>query len=204
MMRMTREEAIQVLKSIKTFYRDIPIGEDFRTAVDLAIESLSAEPNKMSVNVEYDVEYLSDKDGVHQAKATITKAEPMCETCRHNDEEWYSTACDSCCGSNSHYEPSDLVSRQDVIDRLNELHREVGEVCSDDYDRGTLHGLAWAIDILKGLPSADRPSGEFKICGNSNGLNGTMYYVCSLCGTPIDPCDKFCRGCGARMKGVTE
>lgn len=40
---MTREEAIKVLKSIKTFYIDIPIGEDFRTAIDLAIESLSAD-----------------------------------------------------------------------------------------------------------------------------------------------------------------
>lgn len=54
------------------------------------------------------------------------------------------------------------------------------------------------------LPPEDRPKGEFEICGNSNGLNGTMYYKCSLCGTPIDPCDKFCRGCGAYMKGSTE
>ena len=38
---MNREEAIRVLKSIKTFYKHIPIGEDFRTAVDFAIKSLN-------------------------------------------------------------------------------------------------------------------------------------------------------------------
>lgn len=58
-------------------------------------------------------------------------------------------------------EPSgDLISRADAIDRLNELHREVEEVYADDYDRGTMHGLVWATDILKGLPSADTMSIE--------------------------------------------
>ena len=28
-----------------------------------------------------------------------------CSTCRHNDKEWDSEECDSCCGNNSHYEP---------------------------------------------------------------------------------------------------
>lgn len=58
-------------------------------------------------------------------------------------------------------------------------------------------------DTIKGIideaPTIERPKGEFEICGTSNGLNGTMYYKCSLCGTPVDPSDKFCRGCGARM-----
>lgn len=90
--------------------------------IGMAIDSLSAEPNKISVNVEYDVEYLPDKDGIHQAKATITKAEPVCETCRHNDEEWYSTACDSCCGNNSHYEPNGIEhARPETIKDRNEL-----------------------------------------------------------------------------------
>lgn len=57
---------------------------------------------------------------------------------------------------------------------------------------------------IDNAPTIERPKGEFEICGTSNGLNGTMYYKCSLCGTPVDPSDKFCRGCGARMKGGAE
>ena len=50
-----------------------------------------------TVNVEYDVEYLPDKDGVHQAKATITKAEPS----------------------------GDLVSRADAIEVGNKIVEEL-------------------------------------------------------------------------------
>ena len=28
-----------------------------------------------------------------------------CETCKHDKEEWYSDACDSCCKAHSNYEP---------------------------------------------------------------------------------------------------
>lgn len=30
-----------------------------------------------------------------------------CETCKYNEEMWYTTICDGCCRGNSHYEPKD-------------------------------------------------------------------------------------------------
>lgn len=96
-----------------------------------------------------------------------------------------------------------LISRDDAIGAVCKA------VCEDDvsiFPECDQIKYCDEIQALLALPSADadRPCGEFEICGNSNGLNGTMYYICSLCGTPIDPCDKFCRGCGAYMKGGAE
>ena len=36
------------------------------------------------------------------------KSEPQtCETCKYNEEMWYTTICDGCCRGNSHHEPKD-------------------------------------------------------------------------------------------------
>jgi hypothetical protein len=30
--------------------------------------------------------------------------------------------------------------------------------------------------------------------------HGTWWYECGLCGTPVDPCDEYCRKCGKKVK----
>lgn len=87
----------------------------------------------------------------------------------------------------------DLISRADAIKVF--IDWGMKEFGYHDFNRNERF-----IDAINALPSADAVQGEFEICGTSNGLNGTMYYKCSLCGTPVDPSDKFCRGCGSRMK----
>lgn len=185
-----------------------------------------AEPSEMSVNVEYNVEYLPDKDGIHQAKATITKIEPICETCRHNDEEWYSTACDSCCGSNSHYEPSDLISREEVHKVLSLLATEGGKdaklLFSDAHESidalpsadGHEYNLETIADIVRQLgyldsyiaDTCDRPKGEWIIRDDMPKLDNTYSIECSECGQLMfghynSDDANYCPTCGAEMKG---
>lgn len=54
------------------------------------------------------------------------------------------------------------------------------------------------------FPSADRPTGHIvgHIPTNSVGMfQPTVWATCSECNVPIDPWDKFCRHCGAKMGG---
>lgn len=80
----------------------------------------TAEPNKMSVNVEYDVEYLPDKDGIHQAKATITKAEPS----------------------------DDLISREEAIEQLQNSKDLIKQDGQDYLDERDIPLLDMAIEVL--------------------------------------------------------
>ena len=52
-------------------------------------------------------------------------------------------------------------------------------------------------DALKGLPSADRPQGEWID-------NGDRYFRCSLCGAKDTDKWLWCHGCGVKMKGVSD
>lgn len=92
----------------------------------------------------------------------------------------------------------DLISRQDAF-RTYQVKVCHGVACSEcqiiEAD-GTCRIEAW----LKDIPSADRPTGH--IVTKCNGeFRPTVWAECSECGEPIDPWDKFCRHCGARMKG---
>lgn len=70
---MTKEEAIDYLQDARS-----ALPYKFSEAIDMAIESLSVD-TITDVIVAYDVEYLPDKDGIHQAKATITKVKAVQE-----------------------------------------------------------------------------------------------------------------------------
>ena len=175
---ISREDAIETVQSYLNILIDSRRHGDDVTLINVLTDIRnklsalpSAEPNKISVNVEYDVEYLPDKDGIHQAKATITKAEPVCETCRHNDKEWYSAECDSCCGNNSHYEPSDLISREDAIE-------VVGNLMADD----EIEMYAYYIveKALKTLPSVDRPITRDTQCQEKNDHSGEVTEMVDL------------------------
>lgn len=92
---------------------------------------------------------------------------------------------------------SDLISRQNVYDALEQYDREhVEPVGYDDYYNGFLH-------IIESLPSADRTTGHI-VTKCSGKFNPTVWAECSECGNPIDAWDKFCRHCGARMEATSE
>ena len=86
---------------------------------------------------------------------------------------------------------SDLISRQAAVEAV------------QDVDTRETVNVSEAVKAINALPSAEK-TGRPLIRGSSNGLNGTMYLVCDQCDTPIDPYDKYCRKCGARMVNEDE
>ena len=151
----------------------------------------------MDIDIEYDVEYLPDKDGIQQAKATITKAEPSgdvnkvqtsaeqrkCGTC-----QWYKgcEAFDPHNGTCKYTEPSgDLISREDAIEAIARY---------DETD-GTYRVFTGrdVIDILHTLPSANRPKGEWI-------KNDALGWKCSRCGIITNLNTHYCPSCGADMR----
>ena len=75
------------------------------------------------------------------------------------------------------------------------------------YRQAALDTLEWkwagkaAIDAIKNLPPADvepvRRAKRIVICHEENSYS----YACEACGIPVDICDNFCRGCGAKLDG---
>ena len=89
---------------------------------------------------------------------------------------------------------SDFISRQDAIDVLVKRHDELAELRCYDLANGVGEG----IEVVKALPSADRPKGKW--CTNRFRYDCT----CSNCGCSVYHKDalNFCPNCGAKMKGV--
>jgi len=86
----------------------------------------------------------------------------------------------------------DLIRREDAIKAVEERSFAV----RDSY---TVKA------ILRNVPSADRPQGEWKRRLVDNGFNAD--WVCSECGYRVktDFVDyKFCPNCGAKMKGADD
>ena len=71
-----------------------------------------------------------------------------------------------------------------------------------------IHDVYTATAIIRSVPSADRPQGEW--IGEADGYyNGELVYdtwYCSNCDYAVDdeepPTWNYCPNCGARMKGV--
>ena len=82
---------------------------------------------------------------------------------------------------------SDLISRADAIDTVEELNRKVND--------GRENDTICTSDVLRrinALPSADRPTGEW--VGDK----------CSICGTErawYGEQPNYCPDCGAKMRG---
>ena len=55
-------------------------------------------------------------------------------------------------------------------------------------------------DMLQGWKYEERPKGEWIVVSNGT----TNHYACSKCGHAGDFQDKFCRECGADMRGKEE
>lgn len=84
---------------------------------------------------------------------------------------------------------SDLINRADATDAIEKLMKI-------HFDRVVV--LNKAKDAINALPSADRPTGHI-VTKSSGKFNPTVWAECSECEKPIDPWDKFCRHCGAKM-----
>ena len=83
---------------------------------------------------------------------------------------------------------SDLIKREDAIEALK--GRE-----------GILHDAYTAVAIIRSVPSADRPQGEW-IEMYRNGF-GSMICMCSKCNFQA-PRSNFCPNCGADMRKGTD
>lgn len=114
----------------------------------------------------------------------------------------------------------DLISRTDLLNAI--WQKEYGT----DYDGVNLLNIKH-IDIIEQMPSANKTAeceisniydiltehtallndikmmmpktAEWKIVGKT-----TLHYECSKCGGAGDKWDKFCKHCGAKMKGEEE
>jgi predicted RNA-binding Zn-ribbon protein involved in translation (DUF1610 family) len=103
---------------------------------------------------------------------------------------------------------SDLIKREDAI-------KAIAETIADDGD--TSAWLYVAEDMLNGVPSADRPQGEWiehkerTIVRNGNFVDFfPTEYECSNCGLRRatyfinSPLFNYCPNCGCRMKGADD
>lgn len=87
---------------------------------------------------------------------------------------------------------SDLISRQDAIEQIQAWAVDLNHpnhLIRDD-----------AVYILEALPSADRPKGEWLV--SNTGVTG--WWICSECGGAGDIQDRFCKHCGADMRGADD
>lgn len=84
----------------------------------------------------------------------------------------------------------DTIYRDEAIKAIKDHSFALG----DDYLEINGYG---AIDDIRALPSADRPSGEWID-------NGDRFFRCSLCGTKDTDKWHWCHGCGHPMKGADD
>ena len=89
----------------------------------------------------------------------------------------------------SSYTGDDLISRQNI-----KYHTQLEAMGNGQYEEVE---VAYKNDI-ESLPSADKVTGHI-VTKYSGEINPTIWAVCSECEKPIDPWDRFCRYCGAKM-----
>ena len=178
---MTREEAIEVLTDMRRI-RSNTITE----ACDMAISALSAETKKHQKEVGAVADGIVGYETIKKSAEQVTsKLKNPCDSLLTEDSEDSKE-------QKSKLEPSDLISRADVLGYINRL-----DTCG--------LGKGKALEYFrKYVEKADSVSaervGKPLVRGSSNGLNGTMYLVCDQCESPIDTFDNYCRSCGARME----
>lgn len=204
---MTREEAIyELINTHKYFYDDDRLDE----AIDMAIEFLSAlsindVKRKICDEICYYAEVCESKKTLeNQCEScflNILSAVPMrsmcevdakCDTCKHNSKEWDSVECDSCCGNNSHYEPSDLISRADVLGYIERV---------TNGGLGRNKSLDYIGKYVERMPSVSTERVvRCKDCDyQKNDGDVTRYNWCKIHQCSVDDTD-FCSW--AKMKGV--
>lgn len=88
----------------------------------------------------------------------------------------------------SSYTGDDLISREQAI---------------DSWDKLSKRGRTEFDQVLMTLPSADKVTGHI-VTKYSGEINPTIWAECSECGKSIDPWDRFCRYCGAKMVANSE
>lgn len=94
----------------------------------------------------------------------------------------------------------ETIYREDAIKALRKLGHEVvviDKVCS--------LGVAQEfIDVIRELPSADRPQGEWVATDDTDEWYG-LVHKCNICGSEaIGSRDNYCYNCGAKMKVVND
>ena len=87
---------------------------------------------------------------------------------------------------------SDLIKREDVYKAIEVEIKVSGE----DNAEAVRQALQSQLDNLAGIPSADRPQGEW--------IKKEHGYRCTACNLTNDGESLFCPQCGAKMKGVDE
>ena len=95
---------------------------------------------------------------------------------------------------------SDLIERQAAVEKILR-NKDAKPLNESDYQDGIRAGLDIAYCEIRDMPSAEPVHGEWVTVGHTNGLNGTCWAECSVCGSPGDLFDKYCRVCGADMRG---
>ena len=127
----------------------------------------------------------TNKDREQTEKAVemaISALEQPCDTCIHNDEEWDSDHCDSCCGNHSGYEP--ITTSTD--EPMTMVYPTI--LCDDAISReaainiASIHTLTVneSVEALKRLPSVQPKPIECKDAISRNDMldavgHGTTY-----------------------------
>lgn len=84
------------------------------------------------------------------------------------------------------------------------------ECVSDDYYGRRFHGETRKTKFCPNCGAmmsgemAEPKTGHVETASDGNPLTPMVWAVCSECKEPIDPWDKYCRSCGARMLGEEE
>ena len=175
---MTREEAINRFKGIKksfsisiaqsNFYPTKDIQDEL---CDMAIEALLSEPSGDLISRQW----LLDLYGDYIGDNGDTKYHVPLEVVRQNIKDAPSVSIQPKAIVNN----CDLISRQDAIKAV--LSVPMPLRLADEID-----------EVLRSLPSADRPKGEWIVENHE--------VVCSICGQNNLETD-FCPNCGADMRG---
>jgi hypothetical protein len=93
---------------------------------------------------------------------------------------------------------SDLINKQDVLKLIENA----------PYDWSNITERTEMLREIKALPSADRPTGEWKDSYDASRICGVELKVCSVCNKEyirnLAKRFNFCPNCGARMKGTDD
>lgn len=135
---MDRKEAIDKLQDLwNEVYNEDSDGYIYAVAIDMAIEALQTEKT-----------LKTQLANCH--KVILRRLNFNCTTEKPNDEVEQ--------GNDVVVEPTDLISRADAIEAVENLQTEQWIDSDIDYN----NGLQSAIAEIRALPSSDRPSGEWK------------------------------------------